>query len=92
MADGSEIAEDPVVQTNTEDMENVVEREGALRNARRIKLGWVTRRMNLIEDLMSDKSNVKKVLVNVNTFGELLIELEAIHGISKYIEGRGSRI
>ena len=70
MADGSEIAEDPVVQTNTEDMENVLEREGALRNARRIKLGWVTRRMNLIEDLMSDKSNVKKVIVNVNKFGD----------------------
>lgn len=67
------------MQTDTAEKENVSENASALRKARKNKLGLLTRRMNIIKDLMNDKSNVKEVNENCVTFGELLKALEAIH-------------
>lgn len=67
------------MQTDTAEKENVSENASTLRKARKNKLGLLTRRMNIIKDLMNDKSNVKEVNENCVTFGELLKALEAIH-------------
>lgn len=64
------------------DLENEPENVGedALRNNRRIKLGQLTRRMNIIKELMKDDSNLNEIKENVLKYRELLEEFDIIQG------------
>ena len=75
MADETSKPEDTNVQTELDENETAKD----LLKSRKIKLGMLTRKMNVIKELMTVPSNVKQVMENVARYDDLLGEFKASH-------------
>lgn len=78
---------DAASQTDVDELaeiENASQTEGTLRNRRKIKLGQLTRRMNVIKKLIKDGSSVDEVKITMQKYRELLEEFEIIQGEYQY--------
>jgi len=63
------------VQTESDENETAKD----LRKSRKIKLGMLTRKMNVIKELMTVPSNVKQVMESVARYDDLLGEFKSSH-------------